>query len=110
MVDRMKKVKGEKWPALSVVLLFSNMTLCFVIFPVLKLNFNIYYTIVIINLVVIPAIFLYLEFTGTREKLWAKWKSVPTIIHIIICGICILGGFFLLYTTFPGMKKIYEKN
>ena len=106
------KKESEKnfWPALSIVFLFSIMNLYFTILVSLNLDFSIKYILVITNVIILPATFLFIELLGTRKKLWAKWKSFPSIIHKIICGICFLWFIFLSFKAFPAMKKVYEKN
>jgi hypothetical protein len=111
-VDSIKKeVKRKIWPALSVVFLYLYINLYFTILVALKPNFNIVFFIIIVNSAVMASYF-FLELLDIREKIWekflVKWKSLPTIIHILICGICFFWIFFLLFKAFPAMKKSYE--
>ena len=98
------------WPALSFTLLFVFINLCLYILLALESNFPIYVTIIISNLFLATAA-LFLELSGLREKLWSVWRSWPTAIHKIICGICVFWiGLLSFKALIPAIKKDYEKH
>lgn len=98
------------WPALSFTLLYVFINLSLYIFLALKPSFPIYIAMIVLNILWV-AIALFLELSGARKKLWKTWKSLPIIVHKIICGICGFWiGFLSLKALIPAIKKDYEKN
>jgi len=99
------------WPAFSIITMLAFYNLSLFIFLAFKSSFIVYAVMIISNFIILPSVFLFLELSGYREKLWNKWKKFPLKIHKFICAICVLWiGVLSLKALIPALKKSYEKN
>ena len=110
----MVKKSKEKvmWPAGSCASIFAFANLSVYIgLAQIELNFPSYSIMMVLNVVILPSLFLFLELSGHRENLWNFWKSMPSFIHKAICFLCAFWiSFISLKSLIPAIKKDYERN
>lgn len=94
--------------ALSLALICGNFNLLVFVFLGLKFNFPIHVAVILTNVLILPIVFLYMEFSGNREVAWKFWRSQPSFVHrwssvIALLWIGIASFKFLV----PAIKKDY---
>jgi len=108
-----KDQKHIMWSALSIALVYGFINLSSYILLVVKIetNFNIYSIFIIMNVVILPTLFFFLELSGHREKIWKFWKNLPIFVHKIVCIFCLFWiGYVSWKSLVPAIKKDYERN
>lgn len=96
---------------MSLISLFAFLNMAIYILLSFRSSFPLYFTIFVVTVFVLPAIYLFLELTGYREKSWKFWQSLPILGHMSLCALCLLWiGYLLPKALLPAIRKEYEKN
>lgn len=100
------------WPAGSAAIIYLFLGIfVFVLLSESNLNFEVYALVVFAYGFIVPTAGLFLEFSGYREQLFGRWRSIPQFAHKGICIFCIFWIIVIMFGGFiPAIKKDYEKR